>query len=75
MLGADEALQVRDFLGAANQKPLPMLHRANEFGSLEQRVVGASVEPGIAAAKFHDIDLVELQIMPIDVGDFQFAPR
>ena len=50
-----------------------MLDRANELRRLEQRIVGAGIEPGVAAAELDDMKLPEFQVAPVDVGNFELA--
>ena len=50
-----------------------MLDRANEIRSLKQRIMGAGIEPGIAAAELDDMKLLKFQVAPVDVGDFKLA--
>ena len=46
----DKPFRIGDFLRATDQQPLPMLDRTDELRRLQQRVMGAGVEPGVAAA-------------------------
>ena len=51
LCGIDPAIVERDFVGRADELALPVLQDADEFGSFQQRIVGAGVEPGEAAAE------------------------
>ncbi len=42
---------------------------------LEQAVVGAGVEPGVAAAHDLDVELAQLEVALVDVGDLELAAR
>ena len=42
---------------------------------LQQRFVGAGVEPGMAAAHDRHVELARVEIVPVDVGDLQLAAR
>jgi hypothetical protein len=55
LIGGNEFPPVSDFLRAADQKPLPMLDRPDEFSRVEQRIEGAGVKPSIAATKLDDM--------------------
>ena len=35
--------------------------------------MGAGIEPGIAAAELNNVKLLEFEVVPVDVGDLQFA--
>jgi len=49
LIGGDEAAFVGDFLQAGDFQPLPFLDRLDEIRRLQQRLVGARVEPRKAA--------------------------
>ena len=55
--------------------PLALFDGAHIFGGLEQRLGRARVEPGEAAAQPNDIQLAELRINAIEIGDLQLAAR
>ncbi len=42
-------------------------------GGVQQAVVGAGVQPGVAAAHDLHIQLAQLQVAPVHIGDFQLA--
>ena len=72
-LCSDPLLVKGDFFGAGNHEALAFLQRGNKASSIQQAVVGAGVEPSIAAAHDFDIQLVLRQIAFVDVGDFQLT--
>ena len=71
--GGDPLLVEGDFFGAGDHEALAFLQGGNEASSFEQAVVGAGVEPGVAAAHDFDIELVLCQVAFIHIGDFQLA--
>src|SRR3954451_16238611 len=51
LFGVDKTLAEGDFLGASDLQPLALLHDVDELRRLQQRFMGAGVEPGVAAAE------------------------
>lgn len=54
---------------------LPLLDGADEFARLQQAVMRAGIEPGIAARHAFDLELAEREIGVVDVGDLELASR
>ena len=71
----DETLIVGDFLKASDFQPLTFFDRPHKIGRLEQRRLGARVEPCETASQLLDVKLAAFHIGAIDISDFQFAPR
>ena len=59
--------------GQAMRRPLPLLENLYEVARLNERRVGAGVEPGEPASKYLDEYVVALEIGAIDVSDLKFA--
>lgn len=64
-----------DFLGAGDLEALAVFDGLDELAGFQQAVVGAGVEPGIAAAQVFDMQPFLVQIEPVEVGDLQLAAR
>ncbi|MNF17452.1 hypothetical protein D3C80_2209620 [compost metagenome] len=62
-----------DFLQAGALEPLARLDGVHEVAGLHQRVVGAGIQPGEAAAEQADVQVAALKVGVVHVGDFQFA--
>src|SRR5918994_1158034 len=75
LLGVDEAFDKGYFLGAGNLQTLAFLDDVNELRSLEQRFMGAGIEPGVAAAESPGMEFTAFQISLVEIGDFEFAAR
>lgn len=73
LAGGNELLLIGDLFRAADQQPLAMLDGPHKLRRLQQRVMRASVELGIAAAKLHHPEFAQLQRAPVDVGDLDIA--
>ena len=73
--GRDESHPVGDLLDAGDLEPLPGLDGLDVVGGLDQRLGRAGVEPGEPAAEPLDAELAALEIVAVDVGDLQLAPR
>ena len=58
----DPAESPGDFLGTGDLEALPCLDRGNEFGGLPQALRRSGIEPGEAAAKLFDVELLGLQV-------------
>ena len=71
----DEAHALGDLLDARDLEPLPLLDGLDEVRRLQQRVVGAGVEPGDAAPEPLDVQLAPLEVRAVDVGDLELAAR
>src|SRR5580698_5213915 len=69
----DEAFQVGDLFGTADEQALPMLDRSHELGGLQERVVSAGVEPRIAASELDDLQFFETQIVPVYIADLELT--
>src|SRR5512141_3157291 len=75
LLRADPTRAVRNLLRARDLQALALLERRDELARLEQAVVGAGIEPGIATAHDLDAELPLAQIDRIEVRDLEFATR
>ncbi len=64
LLGGDEALVEGDLFEAGDLQALALFDRRDEVGRLEQRSLGAGVEPGEAAAEQLDVELALLAGTP-----------
>ena len=64
-----------DLLQAGDVDALAVLQRADELAGLEQAVVGAGVEPGVAAGQVFDEEVARFQVDAVEVGDLQLAAR
>src|SRR5882757_5597884 len=73
LLGIDEAFDEGDLLGAGDFQALTFFDDGNELRCLEQRVVGAGIEPGVATAERPRMKFAALQIPLIDIGDLEFS--
>src|SRR5580658_308670 len=71
----DEAAAIGDLLEAGDLGSLPFLHHMHELRGLEQRVMRARIEPGIAVAELLDRELAALEIGSVHIGDLVFAAR
>jgi hypothetical protein len=71
--GVDVAEAVGDLLGAGDLEALAVLDGVDEVRGFEQRVVGAGVEPGDAAAEELGAELAAFEVPAVDVGDFELA--
>ena len=69
----DPALAEGDFLGAGDLQSLALLDGGDELPGFEQAVVGAGVEPGVAATHDLDIELALFEVEAVEVGDLEFA--
>src|SRR6185369_4523368 len=72
---ADPAHAVGDLLETRHHQSLARLDRLDEGRGLQQRLMGAGVEPGHAAAELLDVQRPGPQVRGIDVGDLQLAAR
>src|SRR5206468_11708947 len=59
----DPARAIRDLLRARDLQPLPLLQGGDELAGLEQAVVRAGIEPGIAAAQDLDAELAAVEVV------------
>jgi hypothetical protein len=71
----DPAGAVGDLLRAGDLQALALLQRGDELAGVEQAVVRAGVQPGIAAAHDLDLELALLQVACVDLGDLELAAR
>ena len=74
MLGINVAHAEGNLLGARDFQALAFLYHADEIRRIQQRVVGAGIEPGCAPG--HDLhrEIPPLQVNPVDVGDLKLTP-
>ncbi len=52
-----------------------LLDRVHEVSGFKKRLRRTRIEPGITTPELFDIERTALEIRPVDVGDFKFAPR
>lgn len=71
LLSRDVAHAVGDLFEAGDFEALAGLDGLDEGCGLQQGVVGAGVEPGVAAAHGLDVELVAREIGLVDVGDLE----
>ena len=69
----DPALAEGDFFRAGNLEALAFFNGRDELAGFEQAIVGAGVEPGIAATHDFDVELSLLEVEAVEVGDLEFA--
>ena len=62
-----------DFFRTRDLEALAFFQRLDELAGLDQAVVGARVEPCIAAAEHLHVQLVVVEVDPIEVGDLELA--
>ena len=74
-IGVDEAVAPGDLLHARHFQSLPLLDDAHEHAGIEQRIVGAGIEPGRAAPEPLDVQRSELEVRPIEIRDLELAAR
>ncbi len=75
VVGADVPHAVGDLLDAGHHEALPLLDRLHEERRLQQRLVGAGVEPRDAAPEPLDVQRAPLEVVEVDVGDLELAAR
>jgi hypothetical protein len=61
--------------GAGHFQALAALQRGDELAGVQQAVVRAGVQPGVAAPHDLDVELALLQVGVVDGGDLQLAAR
>src|SRR5271157_2864789 len=71
----DQTHPIGDLLRAANDQPLTLFNRLDKIGGLQQGFMAACVQPGNAPAELLDVQLAAPEILPVDVGDLQFAAQ
>ncbi|MNW09107.1 hypothetical protein D3C71_2060280 [compost metagenome] len=74
LFGADPLTAPGDLFRAGDFQALTPLQRGDELAGLQQAVVGARVQPGVATAHDLDAELALLQIQAIEIGDLQLTP-
>ena len=72
--GVDESHPVGDLFQAGDLQPLALLDDLDEVGRLQERLVGAGVQPGHAAAEDLAAELAAAEILAVHVGDLVLAP-
>ena len=75
LLGVDEALAPGDLLDARDFQALPLLDDAHEHARIEQRIVGAGIEPRRAASQSLDVQGALLEVHAIEVRDLELPAR
>ena len=75
LLSRDVAHAVGNLFEAGDLEALASLDGLDEGCSLQQGVVGAGVEPGVATAHGLDVELVAREVGLVDVGDLELTAR
>ena len=73
LLSRDVTHAVGDLFETGNLEALAGLNGLDKGCGLQQGVVGAGVEPGVAAAHGLDVELVAREVSLVDVGDLEFT--
>lgn len=73
LLSRDVAHAVGDLFEAGDLEALAGLDSLDEGCSLQQGVVRAGIEPGVAAAHGLDVELVAREVGLVDVGDLELT--
>lgn len=73
LLSRDVAHAVGNLFEAGNLEALASLDGLDEGCSLQQGVVRAGIEPGVAAAHGLDMELVAREVGLVDVGDLELT--
>ncbi len=73
LAGINESVTPGDLFRAGDLEALPVFQRGDELAGIQQALVGACIEPGIAALEDLHVQLALLQIGLVDSGDFQLA--
>ena len=73
--GGDEAQAIGDLFRAGDVESLAAFDGVDEDGGFKERVVGAGVEPGHAAAHDLDAERAGLEVAAVEVGDLELAAR
>ena len=75
LLSRDVAHAIGNLFEAGNLEALAGLDGLDEGCSLQQGVVRAGIEPGVAAAHGLDVELVAREVGLVDVGDLELTAR
>jgi len=70
----DPFVPIGDFFRARDFQSLSVFHGGNELTRSKNRLMGPGVQPGISSSHDLDIERAFLQVEPVQVRDFQFAP-
>ena len=73
LVGVDEPGYQRDLLQAGDAHALPVFQHLDELAGLQQRIVGAGVQPGETAPEVDQRGLALLHVDVVQVGDLQLA--
>ena len=71
----DPAVLPGDLLGDRHRQVLGALDGAHELAGLVEALHGAGVEPRVAAAEGHHVELAGFEVHPVEVGDLELAAR
>src|SRR5450830_106884 len=71
----DKSFAVCNLFRARHFQALAMLYRRDKVAGLDQAFMRARIEPSVTTPHDLDIQLLALQIYPVDVSNFQFAAR
>ena len=75
LVAGDVAEAEGDLLRAGDLQALAALDGLDEVCGVQQRVVGAGVEPGHAAAEKFGAELAAVEVPAVHVGDLELAAR
>lgn len=70
-----EPLEKGDFLEAGDFQTLPLLQGLDEIRGLQQCVGRSGIEPGRASPEAFDMKQSIVEVLTIEIGYFQLAPR
>src|SRR5216684_384632 len=71
VVSGHESEEVGDLLGTGDLQALAQLDLLDEVRGAEERLLGTSIEPGVAAAELFDVQGPLLQIATIEIGDLE----
>ena len=75
VIHVDEPRAPGNLFDAGHLQALSFLDDAHERAGIEQGVVRAGIEPGRAPAQPFDVQLTDLEIRAVQIGDFELAAR
>src|SRR3712207_503804 len=75
LFGVDISHAVGDLLRAGDLEALPLFDGLDEVGGLLEGLVGSRIQPGHPSAQDLDPQPAPLEVLDVDVGYLQFAPR
>src|SRR5262245_25880836 len=75
VVGTDIAETVSDFFETGHHQALAVFDRLDVVRGLHQRFMRSGVEPGDPSAELLDRQFTAIEVVTIDVGDFELTPR